>query len=666
MNKLVRVGIGALAALAAAGGCLGTETSELEGPHNGPIFDGGLPFKPDVGSLAEPPVFGPPRSAEDPPPPISGGTLLVRRDGRFAVASDPDRDLVHVVDLRREELVASFALRSHDEPGRLVEDDEGRVHVAMRRGGSIVSLTRTGQEAWTLGTRRDVCRAPRGIDFDPKNQRLLVGCAEGHVAVLPADPARSTPVQHWPVESDVRDVVVTNDAIFVSLFRAAQVWVLNEDGSKRIRVGLETNLFGGIGAKAGTAWRMQKRNDEVVVLFQNANPEGVSTEPGGYGGFGPCRALVMPAVARVSSRGQVSPTAILDRTVLGVDFALSSDLRTAAVVAPGNAATPALAQRQLQLLPLDALSLGGCQTPGSPFPITDGGLPPVAPPIFDGGLPQPADGGVVDAAPSVSPVLPPPEPIDSRVQQPRGEAIAVALTPEDGTLVQIRQPAGLLFANSGKVVSLSTIDRVDSGHEVFHSNAGAGIACASCHPEGGEDAQTWTFIGLGKRRTQSLRGGIMSTAPFHWNGELPTLDDLMGEVFQKRMQGPPLSAAYVEALGHFVDKIPDLPSKRSIDDPAAQRGKLLFESAGTGCTTCHNGPKTTNNVSMDVGTGELFQVPTLKGVSWRAPFMHDGCAPSLSERFTAAASCSGGDRHGVISKLTPEQVADLVAYMETL
>jgi hypothetical protein len=69
-------------------------------------------------------------------------------------------------------------------------------------------------------------------------------------------------------------------------------------------------------------------------------------------------------------------------------------------------------------------------------------------------------------------------------------------------------------------------------------------------------------------------------------------------------------------------------------------------------------------MTTDVGTGGLFQVPSLRGVGARAPFMHTGCAKTLADRFNPA--CGGGDKHGVTSGLTTSQIADLVAYMETL
>src|SRR4051794_8580526 len=51
---------------------------------------GGAPVRPELGPLV--------RSAVAPPP-ISGGTLAVARDDSVAVAADPDRDRVWVVDL---------------------------------------------------------------------------------------------------------------------------------------------------------------------------------------------------------------------------------------------------------------------------------------------------------------------------------------------------------------------------------------------------------------------------------------------------------------------------------------------------------------------------------------------------------------------------------------
>src|SRR5258706_3040355 len=79
----------------------------------------------------------------DPPPawgvPITGGTMIVTHDGKRAVVADPDRDKLYVVDLASNS-VQGFALNAGDEPGRLVEDGAGRIHVGLRRGGALLTL----------------------------------------------------------------------------------------------------------------------------------------------------------------------------------------------------------------------------------------------------------------------------------------------------------------------------------------------------------------------------------------------------------------------------------------------------------------------------------------------------------------------------------------------
>jgi cytochrome c peroxidase len=99
------------------------------------------------------------------------------------------------------------------------------------------------------------------------------------------------------------------------------------------------------------------------------------------------------------------------------------------------------------------------------------------------------------------------------------------------------------------------------------------------------------------------------------------------------------------------------------DAAAVQRGLALFQDAQIGCSTCHNGPKLTNNQTVDVGTGGQFQVPWLVGVAARAPFLHNGCIITLQDRFGPWA---GGDQHGKTSQLTAAQINDLVAYLESL
>ncbi len=100
-----------------------------------------------------------------PPPswgvPITGGTMAISHDGNHAIVSDPDRDRVVIVDLTKQTSVVT-ALNDKDQPGRVVEDNAGNFHVALRGGGALVDFNTAG----TILGRRAVCAEPRGVAHD--------------------------------------------------------------------------------------------------------------------------------------------------------------------------------------------------------------------------------------------------------------------------------------------------------------------------------------------------------------------------------------------------------------------------------------------------------------------------------------------------------------------
>ena len=140
---------------------------------------------------------------------------------------------------------------------------------------------------------------------------------------------------------------------------------------------------------------------------------------------------------------------------------------------------------------------------------------------------------------------------------------------------------------------------------------------------------------------------------------------LSQDVFSSRMSGPRVQPAQTTSLMNWINTIPRLQPPAVADASAVQRGQALFNDAQVACASCHSGTRLTNNLSVQVNTGEALQVPSLLGLAWRAPYMHNGCAPTLMDRFNYA-SCGGGDAHGKTSHLSAEQKADLVAYLESL
>ena len=613
--KLVRL-FAACAALGAAAGCQspgfddpildagGPHPPDLPSPHP---LDLSFPFKPDAGLQPE---FGPTVQQVQPPPPISGGTLLARKDGKV-VAADPDRDRVYLVDPgSKGGVLATIKLNDGDEPGRAVEDGSGRVHVVLRRGGAVVDLDAAGM----VLDRRAVCPLPRGIDYDVAKDSLWVACAGGELVVLPA--AGGAPSATYHRDRDLRDVVVQGADVYVSRFRGAEILLVDEGtGVLKQRTSLPpVVMFDKSVMEAAVAWRMIPwPSGGVLVVHQRASAGVVVPMPGGYGGqgnMGGCgNGSVGMAVTRVAAGEEVPATAVLPLFTLPVDVAVDRNGTSITVAAPGEYK---LVRSQIaQLDGMVASTSSVCA--GFQF------------------------GGMV-----------------------RGQVTAVTTLPTGELAFQTREPATIV--TSGRVTELANDSREDTGHAIFHSDSGAGIACASCHPEGGEDGRAWNFAKIGPRRTQSVRGGVLGTAPFHWDGDQVDLSALMNEVFSFRMGGPFLTQDRMDALGHFVGAIPAFPGVAA-DAQSIARGKALFEDVQVGCTSCHTGALLTNNQTLDVGTGKAFQVPSLRGLAWRAPYMHDGCARTLAERFGA---CGGGDRHGNTSRLSQAQIADLVAYLETL
>jgi hypothetical protein len=588
------------------------------------------------------------------PPPIIGGTLLLLADGRTAVASDPDRDRIHVVDLIDHRVRAAIPLPEGAEPGRLVQDAEGLVHVALRGSGGIASIDpRDGR----LLATRELCPAPRGLAFDGARNLLHLACAGGElVSIAPRAEAATSTLQ---LDRDLQDVLVQGDKLLVSTFRTAELLVVGKAGVE-LRLNAERTIpaFNSFGGKRGipgsispdgspalsnpaVAWRLLPGPGQTaMMLHQRGVDSEIGTTPSAYAG-GSCAGVVEATVTTF----EPSTTAKALRTggallnaVVALDMAVSPDAKQLAVVSAG-----ALNDQQLIFYSMEAASTAPSPdkpcVPGDPVPPM-GTMPP-----------SPPDDGMGD-------------PIEYR--PPNGQVIAVVYDKRGNILVQSREPASLqVLTQRMDPIVLSTERRADLGHSVFHRATTGKLACASCHPAGGEDGLTWKFVGLGARRTQSLRGGILDTAPFHWNGDMVSLDHLMHDVFEGRMQGAPIDRDRVQALGRWLDQVPTIKPSRWHDGEMVQRGKALFEGSATGCTTCHRGADFTNGGSFDVGTGGTFQVPQLHDVAFRAPYMHNGCAKTLADRFSSTG-CGGDERHGLTSKLNASQIADLIAYLESL
>ncbi len=192
------------------------------------------------------------------------------------------------------------------------------------------------------------------------------------------------------------------------------------------------------------------------------------------------------------------------------------------------------------------------------------------------------------------------------------------------------------------------------------------IACATCHPEGDHDGQTWDFTGRGEglRNTTSLLGRAgTAMGPVHWTGNFDEIQD-----FEHDIRGPfsgeglmtdadfeatdtPLGApkaglsSDLDALAAYVATLDATPTSPFPEPPG---GADLF--AASGCETCHPAPLFTDSaldVRHDIGSltpdsgqrlgGPLdgLDTPTLLGAWDGAPYLHDGSVPTIEAAIEA-------------------------------
>lgn len=542
------------------------------------------------------------------PAPINGGTLYLSQDSRHAVVSDPARGSIFLVSLSGdsggEERRIELAPRS--QPGRAIEDAAGRVHVVLRGTGEVLSLSLdNGDEVG----RRFVCGSPEGIAFESSSDDLLVACSEGHVARLPAGGGDVS--ERIGIEPDLRDIVVLSDRrMLVSRFRSADVLVV-EDGAVVDRW-RPADSSGFSEHTARVAWRLRADSEGGAFLVHQMHETtqlGTLGTPSGQYYGGSCDlGVVRSAVTQFNARGRAN-SAYLDDTTLPVDVAA-----TARTLYVASAAEPGFPDRG------DDLSL---------FPASTGGLRT---------LPRSS----LSDSPSCQPTNDP-------VGSDRNAAVAVASNSDGAVLVQYRDPAELVFMPPGQSqtrIGLSGGRVQHAGHALFHEAAGDGIACASCHPGGGDDGHVWLFD-VGTRRTPTLRGGILETAPFHWAGDVSDVTAVMRGTFVGRMSGAMPTAEEVESLGRWLDALPKTGTLSM--SAGAARGQTVFEEQ---CTSCHAGEAGTNNLSLMVGTGGRFQVPPMREMLGRAPYLHDGSALTLED---AVAGHAGG---GVVDASDRRDLAD--------
>jgi len=279
-----------------------------------------------------------------------------------------------------------------------------------------------------------------------------------------------------------------------------------------------------------------------------------------------------------------------------------------------------------------------------------------------------------------------------------------------------------------------TPERIALGRMLFFDPRLSGsnwISCATCHnPALGWSDGLPTMIGDGMKHGNRRTPTIVNVAYnniFMWDGRFRTLEeqalgpitsegemnqnlsDLIGKIyripeyreqFKKAYPNEALTPKVIgKAIAAYERSIvsADAPfdrwvkgERRAISDAAA-RGFALFEGKAK-CNACHQGFNFSDNGFHNLGLKATpgvvdngrysqrpiavnrgaFKTPTLRNVSIRAPYMHNGMYQTLEE--VVQHYNRGGDVKANLDPnmnpaglgLTKSDVADLVAFMKTL
>ena len=268
---------------------------------------------------------------------------------------------------------------------------------------------------------------------------------------------------------------------------------------------------------------------------------------------------------------------------------------------------------------------------------------------------------------------------------PRGPK-CIALSPDGkklfvpsyyGGVVTVLDAATAELAQAIPVGEQPAPDPVRQGEIAFHDATlcfQKWQSCSSCHPNARMDGLRWDLLNDGMGNHKKTRSLVYSfrTSPVMAMGVRAKADVAVRTGFRFILFAvvPEETAKAVDAYLQSLEADPN--PNRTRDGKlteAAERGKKLFEGKAD-CAQCHSGPLYADMKPYDVGTlgpydreGNRFYTPKLTEIYRDAPYLHDGRAATLKEVLT---TCNPKDQHGVTTKLSPQEIDDLLAYLNSL
>jgi cytochrome c peroxidase len=197
-------------------------------------------------------------------------------------------------------------------------------------------------------------------------------------------------------------------------------------------------------------------------------------------------------------------------------------------------------------------------------------------------------------------------------------------------------------------------------------------SCASCHSGGARACGlNWDLLNDGVLNAKNAKSLLLTheTPPAMATGVRANAEIAVRSGIRYIQFAVP-RRENAQALDEYLKSLAPVASPHLVEgrlSEAARNGARLFRSAG--CGQCHAGPRYTDLLRHNVGTGTpeeprgRFDTPTLVEVWRTGPYLHDGRAATIRDVLTTFNS---DDRHGRVSNLTEDELSDLVEYVLTL
>lgn len=196
------------------------------------------------------------------------------------------------------------------------------------------------------------------------------------------------------------------------------------------------------------------------------------------------------------------------------------------------------------------------------------------------------------------------------------------------------------------------------------------LSCHSCHVEGhttGGLADTHSDGTFGTPKKILSLLGTRDANPWGWNGGFRELHEQVSQSITSSMQGPKPTLEQVSDITAYLHTLKAAPpvvvSPTDAQKDAIAAGREVFERQG--CSKCHVPSLTfTTDAVFDVGLEDeeglkKFNPPSLRGVSQRSSFLHDGRAKSLRAVFEEHS-------HPASMGLEPKDLNALIEYLRSI